>query len=293
MSAGLSKIKRRISSIESTKKITNAMELVSSVKLKRRRKAMDNTLEYLRMMSEIISDCVRGLDQKGQHVSRLLKPCTTGTGVLYLVVTSNLGLCGGYNYNIIKYLNTIITDKDEVMMVGTKGLIKLKTEGKRDVNVDELDALENFDFKRVKRLEERLGNIYREGKYTSIVLVYTKYVNSITFEPTKVQVLPVEEMKEDTGNIIKFKTTYPPIYAPDRSEVFRLLVPKYLDTLLYEKFEEAMVCEEGSRRNAMENATDNADDLQSELTLIFNKARQAAITNSIIEIMAGKLADEE
>jgi len=293
MSAGLSKIKRRISSIESTKKITNAMELVSSVKLKRRRKAMDNTLEYLQMMSEIISDCVRGLDQKGQHVSRLLKPCTTGTGVLYLVVTSNLGLCGGYNYNIIKYLNKIITDKDEVMMVGTKGLIKLKAEGKSDVNVDELDALDNFDFKRVKRLEERLGNIYREGKYTSIVLVYTKYVNSITFEPSQVQVLPVEEMKEDTGNIVKSRTVYPPIYAPDRSEVFRLLVPKYLDTLLYEKFEEAMVCEEGSRRNAMENATDNADDLQSELTLIFNKARQAAITNSIIEIMAGKLADEE
>ena len=293
MSAGLSKIKRRISSIESTKKITNAMELVSSVKLKRRRKAMDNTLEYLQMMSEIISDCVRGLHQKGQHVSRLLKPCTTGTGVLYLVVTSNLGLCGGYNYNIIKYLNKIITDKDEVMMVGTKGLIKLKAEGKSDVNVDELDALDNFDFKRVKRLEERLGNIYREGKYTSIVLVYTKYVNSITFEPSQVQVLPVEEMKEDTGNIVKSRTVYPPIYAPDRSEVFRLLVPKYLDTLLYEKFEEAMVCEEGSRRNAMENATDNADDLQSELTLIFNKARQAAITNSIIEIMAGKLADEE
>jgi len=293
MSAGLSKIKRRIASIESTKKITNAMELVSSVKLKRRRKAMNNTLEYLRMMSEIISDCVRGLDQKGQHISRLLKPCTTGTGTLYLVITSNLGLCGGYNYNIIKYLNTIITEKDEVMIVGTKGLLKLKNGGNTDVNIDEIDALENFDFKKVKRLEERLSSIYRDGKYTSIKLVYTKYVNSLSFEPTIVQVFPVEEMEEDTGNEIKSRTAYPPIYAPDRSEVFGLLVPKYIDTLLYEKFEEAMVCEEGSRRNAMENATDNADDLQSQLTLTFNKARQAAITNSIIEIMAGQLADEE
>jgi F-type H+-transporting ATPase subunit gamma len=292
MSAGLAKIKRRISSIESTKKITNAMELVSSVKLKRRRKAMDNTIEYLKKMSNIISDCFKGLDEQGDHLSRLLKPCPNGKGILYIVITSNMGLCGGYNYNIVKYLNTIIKKDDEIMMIGTKGLVKFKNKDNYSINTDEVDALENFDFGKLSRLEKKISDIYREGKYTSIQLVYTKYVNSITFKPQTVQVLPVINMGNDLAEK-KEENTFPPIYAPNRNEVFKLLVPQYLNTLLFEKFEEAMVCEEGSRRNAMENATDNAEDLQAELTLTFNKARQAAITNSIIEIMSGQAAEKE
>lgn len=292
MSASLAKIKRRISSIESTKKITNAMELVSSVKLKRRRKAMDNTIEYLKMMSNIISDCFTGLDEQGSHLSRLLKPCPTGMGALYIVITSNMGLCGGYNYNIVKYLNSIIKKDDEIMMIGIKGLVKFKNKDNYSINTEEVDALENFDFGKLSRLEKKLSDIYREGKYTSIQLVYTKYVNSITFKPQTVQVLPVINMVDEQDKK-EGKNEFPPIYAPDRNEVFKLLVPQYLNTLLFEKFEEAMVCEEGSRRNAMENATDNADDLQSELTLAFNKARQAAITNSIIEIMSGQVAEKE
>lgn len=292
MSAGLAKIKRRISSIESTKKITNAMELVSSVKLKRRRKAMDNTIEYLKMMSDIISDCFKGLDDRADNLSRLLKPCPKGKGKLYIVITSNMGLCGGYNYNVVKYLNSIITKEDEIMMIGTKGLIKFKNKEEVPVNKEEVDVLENFDFGKLSRLERKLSDIYREGKYTSIQLVYTKYINSITFKPQTIQILPVVNMVDDSEEK-KEKNNIPPIYAPNRNEVFKLLVPHYLNTLLFEKFEEAMVCEEGSRRNAMENATDNAEDLQSELTLTFNKARQAAITNSIIEIMSGQAADEE
>ena len=292
MSAGLAKIKRRISSIESTKKITNAMELVSSVKLKRRRKAMDNTIEYLKLMSDIISDCFKGLDEKGNHLSRLLKPCATGEGILYLVITSNMGLCGGYNYNVIKYLNSVIKKGDEIMMIGTKGLIKFNNDSNYNINTDEVDVLDNFDFGKLTRLERKLEEIYREGKYTSIQLIYTKYVNSLTFKPQTVQILPVINMVDEQKTGEK-KIEFPPIYAPNRNEVFKLLVPQYLNTLLFEKFEEAMVCEEGSRRNAMENATDNADDLQSELTLTFNKARQAAITNSIIEIMSGQAAEKE
>ncbi|MFA6796596.1 MAG: ATP synthase F1 subunit gamma [Bacilli bacterium] len=294
MSAGLAKIKRRISSIESTKKITNAMELVSSVKLKRRRKAMDNTIEYLKMMSDIISDCFKGLDENGDHLSRLLKPCPTGKGVLYLVITSNMGLCGGYNYNVIKYLNTQIKKGDEIMMIGTKGLVKFKNKDEYLINTEEVDVLDHFDFGKLSRLEKKLSDIYRSGKYTSIKLIYTKYVNSITFKPQTVQILPVVNLVDNNGDKKEEnKNEFPPIYAPNRNEVFKLLVPQYLNTLLFEKFEEAMVCEEGSRRNAMENATDNAEDLQSELTLTFNKARQAAITNSIIEIMSGQAAEKE
>ncbi|MDD4532001.1 MAG: F0F1 ATP synthase subunit gamma, partial [Bacilli bacterium] len=212
--------------------------------------------------------------------------------ILYLVITSNMGLCGGYNYNVIKYLNSVIKKGDEIMMIGTKGLIKFNNDANYNINTDEVDVLDNFDFGKLTRLERKLEEIYREGKYTSIQLIYTKYVNSLTFKPQTVQILPVINMVDEQKTGEK-KIEFPPIYAPNRNEVFKLLVPQYLNTLLFEKFEEAMVCEEGSRRNAMENATDNADDLQSELTLTFNKARQAAITNSIIEIMSGQAAEKE
>lgn len=296
MASGLIKIRRRIASIDSTRKITNAMELVSTAKLRRKRKAMDNTMAYTEMMSYIVSSCMNGLDEEKEAISEFIVPkeAKTEHKNLYIVVTSSLGLCGGYNLNLIRYLNTLLASGDEVMMIGTRGLSKYDN---KDVPLDEenVSFLEGFSYAKVKNLRAVITEAYKNNKYEKIVLVYTMFKNSLTFVPSTVQLLPLSGLakEESEGEQTKKKYVYPPDFIPSRLEVFNLLIPKYLDSLLYEKMTEAMVCEEGSRRNAMENATDNADDLHNQLNIVYNKARQAEITSQINEIMAGRLSDTD
>jgi F-type H+-transporting ATPase subunit gamma len=294
MGAGLVKIKRRISSINSTRKITNAMELVSSVKLIRKKKAMENTLAYTASLGEIIKAASSGSEEgeNKDNLSPLFQETESkeAKGNLYIVVTSSLGLCGGYNFNIIKFLSPLLTEQDEVMMIGTKGLSKLEKPG---IKIDEenVSFLDNFSYGKARDLRRVLINAYLGGKYKQIKLVYTKFKNALTFAPTVETILPIKPIEDDSGK--KGPYVYPPDFVPDKKEVYTLLVPKYLDSFLFERLTEAMVCEEGARRNAMENATDNADDLRNQLTVVYNKARQSEITSQINEIMTGRLADSE
>lgn len=287
MGSGLIKIKRRIASIDSTRKITNAMELVSTVKLQRKKKDLQKTVDYTAMLSGIILSCLKGMDESQEDVSSLIGKSSKPTrkNNLYVVITSSLGLCGGYNLNIMKYLNEFLSKDDEVMMIGTKGLSKYD---KKDIPLDDSNVsfLDAFSFGNVKKLRGQIQELFEKKEYKSIYLVYTHFKNALTFVPDKLQLLPLDHLepgKEDKG--------FPPIFCPTRKEVFSLLIPKYLDSILYERITESMVCEQGSRRNAMENATDNADDLHDRLNLEYNKARQAEITSQITEIMSGRLED--
>lgn len=290
MGASLIRIKRRIASINSTKKITKAMELVASVKLRQRRNAMNSTLSYLSMMSEIISSCKKGLDLRDEDTSPCLEIHKNASRKLYIVITSSLGLCGGYNYEVIKFVNSILTPEDEIMIIGTRGLSKLDKPG---IKIDEenVSFLDHFSFPRVRILREEMINLYQQGSYKSIDLVYTKFKNSMTFIPQTIQLLPLSGFSDDEKINLEAEVGYPPIYVPNKQDVFALLIPKYIDTLLYEKCSESMVCEEAARRNAMKNATDNADDLGDKLNLAYNKARQSAITSQITEIMTGRLGE--
>ncbi|MCI2068422.1 MAG: ATP synthase F1 subunit gamma [Bacilli bacterium] len=293
MAAGLAKIKRRISSIDSTRKITNAMELVSSVKLMRKRKAMDNTVEYTASLGVIIHDCLNGMkEEERKSASPLLLDETgaKGQGNLYIAVTSSLGLCGGYNINLIKFLEPLVQKDDQVMIIGTKGLSKL-SEDKINLDIENISLLDEFSYVKARRIRAVMTQTYLKGNFKAIYLVYTKFKNSLTFVPTAEKILPIQGIEQIGAN--HKEEAYPPDFVPDRKTVFELLVPKYLDSVLFERFTEAMVCEEGSRRNAMENATDNADDLHKSLNIIYNKARQAEITSQITEIMTGRLVEEE
>ena len=275
MANGLNHTKRRIKSIASTKKITKAMELVATVKLKKSKDTMDNILEYLNTMERIITTLSSGNNDDSIIELEEFKDATS---TLYLVVTSSLGLCGGYNYNVFKFLNSKITSNDKVVTIGTKGLTRFSHDN-LDVEDEFVGILDHIDYLKVKNLINYLINEYRSGKYKRIVLISTMYKNSLTFIPTEYQLLPLKKREE--------KLTGETLFEPSRDEVLSLVIPKYLNTYLYGRLVEAGVCEQAARRNAMDSATDNAEELLDKLQIEYNKVRQGAITQEITEVVAG------
>lgn len=277
-SQGLTNTKRRISSVTSTKKITKAMELVASAKLRKWRSSMDNIISYLNTMEEIISTCASvELDDPILE----LKKFKNAKSNLYIVVTSSLGLCGGYNYNLFKFLNGKISKEDKVWVLGTKGLVKLSHE---DLSLEDkyVSFLDKFDYSKVANLKNEIIKEYSTGQYMSLQLITTTYKNSLTFIPKQIQVLPLENLSKN----VKYTDV---IFEPNRKEVLSLVVPKYLQTLLYGRLTEAIVCEQAARRNAMDSATDNAEELLDKLHIEYNKARQGAITQEITEVIGGSI----
>ena len=274
MAQELANTKKRIQSVNSTLKITKAMELVANAKLKRWKNKMENITQYLLEMSDIISTCAGSYDPFNMSIDELKKYENTSS-VLYIVVTSSLGLCGGYNYNVFKFLNNKIKPEDKVIILGTKGLIKYSH---TDLNLDDdyVSLLDKFDSYASRNLIDKINNEYKTGKYKEVRLIATEYKNSLTFVPNDIKILPFENKNNTINDNI--------IFDPNKEEVLSLLIPKYLDVLMYGKLTEAIVCEHASRRNAMDTATDNGEELSQKLMLEYNKARQQAITQEITEI---------
>lgn len=274
MAQELANTKKRIQSVNSTLKITKAMELVANAKLKRWKNKMENITQYLLEMSDIISTCAGSYDPFNMSIDELKKYENTSS-VLYIVVTSSLGLCGGYNYNVFKFLNNKIKPEDKVIILGTKGLIKYSH---TDLNLDDdyVSLLDKFDSYASRNLIDKIINEYKTGKYKEVRLIATEYKNSLTFIPNDIKILPFENKNNTINDNI--------IFDPNKEEVLSLLIPKYLDVLMYGKLTEAIVCEHASRRNAMDTATDNGEELSQKLMLEYNKARQQAITQEITEI---------
>lgn len=274
MAQELANTKKRIQSVNSTLKITKAMELVANAKLKRWKNKMENITQYLLEMSDIISTYAGSYDPFNMSIDELKKYKNTSSK-LYIVVTSSLGLCGGYNYNIFKFLNNKIKPEDKVIILGTKGLIKYSH---TDLNLDEdyVSLLDKFDSYVSRNLIDKIINEYKTGKYNEVRLIATEYKNSLTFIPNDIKILPFENKNNTINDNI--------IFDPNKEEVLSLLIPKYLDVLMYGKLTEAIVCEHASRRNAMDTATDNGEELSQKLMLEYNKARQQAITQEITEI---------
>ena len=280
MSQGLTKTKRRIQSVTSTMKITKAMNLVATVKLKKWKSKMGNVQTYLDSMRDIISSCSSSFDP--YETERIpYKQYKDATKSLYVVVTSSLGLCGGYNYNLFKFLNERLEKGDVVLVMGTKGLVKLSHEEGIEVKDSYVSFLDRFNYSVVTVLRDHLLKEYSKGIYKKISLISTHYKNSLTFIPEETQIVPLSNLSKDEN---EFNDV---IYEPSEEEVLSLLTPKYLDTVLYAKLTESMVSEQASRRNAMDTATSNAEDLVDKLQIEYNKARQGAITQEITEVVAG------
>lgn len=281
MPGGMQEIKRRIKSVESTKKITKAMELVATSKLRKTRNQLEQSKPYYtnvaQTVAEILANC------KGNNDSIYLVENKDIEKEVFIVIASSLGLCGGYNANIFKEIKGAIKPGDYVYSIGSKATSYLlkNHQGVTDHKFDDLNT--TFDFKDVTKLVAKLTKMYREKEISKIKIVYTEFVNNLTFRPRIVTLLPVDPSDFDHIEISKKST----LFEPSPEEVLDSLIPMYLQAVIYGYIIESATSENAARRTSMENANDNADELTEQLLLKYNQARQTAITNEISEIVAG------
>lgn len=287
MPESLVNTKRRINTIRSTMKITKAMKLVASVKYQRWKRMYDENAAYTIEMQNALERTLASIDFSDVSKPDLLSGFENTEKNLYIIVTSSLGLCGSYNYNLFKEIDPQLKEGDELFLLGQKGLVHYQNKSYK-LYTDYLDIQEKFTYSAVRRMRHEIIRLYRKEKYAKVVLVYTQYKNSITFIPTLKTILPLsyeEKEKQDESD--------QPLFEPDAKEVLLTLIPHSIDASLYHRLIESQLSELASRRNAMETATDSADKIQAKLQLEYNKARQTAITQEITEIVAGANAGKE
>lgn len=275
MAMSLEQTKSRIKSVSSTMKITKAMELVATAKLKTAKAINAKVTPYRDEVFEIVSYCVENVDKK---INKYLNVNEKSDKKLFIVINSSLGLCGGYNINMEKYATSLINkDKDEIILVGNKIASFLNNNNyiiNRIVDLPSLSLKENVS----KELTHYIIHEFDLGKYQSVQLLSTEFINSLTFVPKATQLLPLTNIKNS------HKMHKELLFEPSPEEVLENLIPFYVTTALKTLMLESMLCEQASRRTAMETANDNAEDLQEKLLLEYNKSRQASITQEITEI---------
>lgn len=285
----LKEVRSRIVSVNSTKQITSAMKMVSAAKLRRAQDAVIQMRPYAEKLQEILSSLSASLDaSEGVYSApREIK------NVLIIPITSNRGLCGAFNANVIKETNKLIRQESKdkkitVLTVGKKANDYYKrTEynikgSKLPRNLHEL--FDNLDFEHVAPIAERIMEAYREKQFDRVILIYNKFKNAAVQELMSEQFLPILPPKAEEGAKITYADY---IFEPGKKEIVETLVPKSLKTQFYKALLDSYAAEHGARMTAMHKATENATDLLKELRLTYNKARQAAITKEILEIVGG------
>ena len=279
--SGLKEIRNRISSVSSTMQITNAMKMVSAAKLKKAQDSITATLPYSNKLSDLvknISASIDSVDSNPLFVKREVK------SPLIIVITSNKGLCGGFNSNIIKEVYNISTQyatkKPDLITIGKKGNDILKK--KFNVISSHNDLYDDFSYSNVRSIASNIMGLYTEEKYDEVILVYNHFKNAATQIITKEQFLPIAENSDEDLSI---QGDY--IFEPNREKILNELIPKTLSIQLFKSISDSIAGEHGARMTAMHKATDNASELRDQLKLTYNKARQTAITNEILEIVGG------
>ena len=278
-------IKRRIRSVTSTEHITNAMKLVSAGKLRKAKAIFEKTNEN----SHFITNTIQELFNSGSEIPQeYLEGNREIKTTLYIVVTSGRGLCGGFNTNIIREAQREIDADWEppvIVAVGSKGKEYFEKRG-YNVHSSYLAPPENISFLETKELSRPIIEMYDNKEIDEVILIYTSFISTMEQQVKNEVILPFQVEKDPefmTAN--KFVE-----YEPSVEAVFNYLVPKYVETKIYSAVVESATCEHAARRMAMENATDNAREMLDDLNLNYNRARQSAITDEIIEIVAGSEA---
>ena len=284
--ANLKEIKNRITSIASTMQITSAMKMVSAAKLKRAQDAITQMRPYAEKLQEILGNLSATLDLSENAYSEAREVKT-----IYIVaVTSNRGLCGGFNNNIVKQVNSLVNGayagKDvKIISVGKKANDAFKR-SPMNYRPEELGGAEemfnDLTFDRSSSAATFLMDEFKKGRVDQVVVVYNKFVNAASQLVMAEQFLPIVS---NVGDENTAAGDY--IFEPSKSEIVEDLIPKSLKIQLFKAFLDSHASEHGARMTAMHKATDNASDLKRNLTLDYNKARQAAITNEILEIVGG------
>ncbi len=267
--ASLQETKRRISSVESTLKITSAMKLVATAKLRTARISYEETLEYASSVRRIMQALSKSLEAEFYTTKR-----SSGKD-LYIMIGSEIGLCGGYNTNMFKLVDNFTNAL--FITLGKKASSYFSHRSQFNVIESLTGVTDHPKIKNTAQLSNKVFEMYNNLEIKSINVVYTKYINSVSFEPTIMQVLPLKQ----------FENPETIDYEPSAQEIINSGIPRYVDAMIYLTMKESLVSEYACRRLAMENATDNATELIDTLEIQKNRARQSAITQEISEIVAG------
>lgn len=269
-------IQSRIASVDSTKKITKAMQLVASSKLSRQRDAMERNREYAHSLQTLLTNIVNAAGKNDPFLKE-----NEGKPAFVFVITSDMGLCGGYNANVYRtVLNDLGTD-DHIVMIGSRGSQWAKARGIRS-DAALIDLNEDTAYMDLANQMQTALDLFGEKKISRIQVLYTHYKNTLTFIPVLETIIPVRVEKEQDK-----KSHIDTIFEPGKEHMLSTIVPMAAKSLLYSLYLESKTSEQASRRMAMESATDNATELQEELELAYNRIRQGAITQEITEIVGG------
>jgi F-type H+-transporting ATPase subunit gamma len=285
--ANLKEIRVRITSVNSTMQITSAMKMVSAAKLKRAQDAVTRMRPYAEKLQEILSNVSSTLDSSDGVLSQQREV----KNVLYVAITSNRGLCGGFNNNVIKEIRNSIklnhSDANvKVLSLGKKAFDYFR---KTDLHTSEgfnetpYSLLDNPSFEAVSAIATKVMEQFAAGKYDKVYLVYNRFKNAAVQVLMNEQYLPVKPT--EVAGSSSSKGEY--IYEPDKAQIVEELIPRSLKIQIFKAILDSTAAEHGARMTSMHKATDNAKDMVKDLKLTYNKARQAAITGEILEIVAG------
>lgn len=278
--ASMRDIKRRRSSIQSTQQITKAMKLVSTVKLQKAKTRAEQTNPYFNYMYNTVSSMLA----RSGNINHPYLTAGDSDKKAVVVITSNRGLAGGYNSNVVKLVTDSSFKKEEldIYAVGGKGVEALHRRGYNIVE-DASDIIESPVYQDAAALCDKVLSAFTRGEVGEIYLAYTHFKNTVSQEAKLIKLLPVEiDLEENAGqsNILMN-------YEPNEEEALDMIIPKYVTSLFYGALVEAVASENGARMQAMDSATSNAEEMISDLSLKYNRARQGSITQELTEIIAG------
>ncbi len=291
--ANLKEVRIRITSVQSTQQITSAMKMVAASKLRRAQNAILQMRPYAAKLKEILQNLSASLDVSDD--SSIYSEMRAPNKVLIVVIASNRGLCGAFNANVIKLANNLIREKYQEQF--EKGNLSLVTIGKKvseffgkreEFNVLEVhdDIYNDLSFEKVSVIAENLMDGFGDKKFDRIEVIYNQFKNAASQILTTEQFLPVEKIGGDEVETER-QENIDYIFEPVKEDIVHDLIPKSLKIQLYKAILDSNASEHGARMTAMHKATDNAQELLKDLNLAYNKARQAAITNEILEIVSG------
>lgn len=287
--ANLKEIRSRIASVTSTRQITSAMKMVAAAKLRKAQNFVSKIVPYKNKMQEVLAVLSESLADNSDNVFTAKRDVKN---MLVIAVSSNKGLCGGFNSNVFKYCSALV-DREKAKnpnlnikfyTVGKK-IGELLSKGGFDVCKNNVDAVDSVDYQKSAEIADEVTSMFVDKKIDAVKLVFNEFVNPAVQNVGESNFLP---LKFETGDT-KFNRDY--IFEPDKDKIVDSLIPQWLKLIVFSSLAESFAGEQGARMTSMNKATDNATELIKELNLQYNKVRQASITNEIIEIVSGANAN--
>lgn len=283
--ANLKEIRNRITSVESTMQITSAMKMVSAAKLKRAQDAIVLMRPFAKKFNDLLVNVSSALDNSDHHMMK----SNNGNKVLLIALSSNRGLCGGFNNNVVKEIKKTISSNPEnnysVLAVGKKVFEAFKKSdfiNKSDHIPSEAQSIwDSLNYENSIEITNKLISAFKNNEFDKAFIIYNSFKNAAVQTIKNEPFLPVNQPDNASSTIIDY------IYEPDKEEILNDLIPQSLKIQFYKALLDSFASEHGARMTAMHKATDNANEMKNDLKLFYNKARQAAITNEILEIVAG------